>query len=101
MKKSRINILFCGPYPVKDSSFGGIESHISLLSKHLQKSDELDISLLTLHEVEKSEKKNGVKIFTVKKNGFPFPINVLIDNINIRKRIRLLNPDILHIHTTY
>jgi glycosyltransferase involved in cell wall biosynthesis len=78
---------------------GGIEMHTDGLSRHLSKHDGIELYVITFGDENKQFKRGNLNIYVIGTGLYPFSIPAGV--LHLRKIIRTINPDIIHVQGTH
>jgi L-malate glycosyltransferase len=84
-------------------SYGGVTVHVDSLMAHLEKYKDITLILVTFGEENKTYEKNGIQFFVLKRmtlGKYLFPIQFVYDVTRLKKAIKKIDPNIIHIQST-
>jgi len=83
--------------------YGGISTHMKYLTKYLSRAQDLQLVLLTFGAHNSTYKKDGIEYVVLKRlkfGKFLYPFEIFYDLFRLEKKIKKINPDIIHIQST-
>jgi len=83
--------------------YGGISTHIKYLTKYLSRFSDVELVLLTFGDDNSAYKKNGIEYIVLKRlkfGKFFYSFEIFYDLFRLEKKIKKINPDLIHIQST-
>jgi len=83
--------------------YGGVAEHVKYLLPHLSKFNDIEINFLSFGNENKFYEKNKIKYFILKRMKLGkifFPMELIYDLFRLKRIIREINPDIIHLQST-
>lgn len=96
-----MKIAIVGDYPL-DFPQGGVQTHFLNLASHLSSYPDVEVHIMTFGEDDQCIRKNALTVHVVKRLiDVPRIFSILLDCWQLRREIRKINPDVVHIQATH
>lgn len=96
-----MKLAIIGDYPLSNP-YGGVQTHIYHLTEHLSNIEELEVHVITFSDENFTENNNKLFIHHIKRfNKIPRLFTISIDTRAVKKKVREINPDIVHVQGTH
>jgi len=85
------------------NDYGGVDVHVKNLIQKLSENKEIELMHLTFNEKNSTSEKGNLQIISLKRMRLGtvlFPLQVLYDRYRLKKKIKQIKPDLVHIQST-